>query len=98
MRDQSQNIGSDEKKSTTIVVPGAGDQNIIHVCSVERPHFHATKLSKRTYLLLGDLVDLLLWVAGADLEDVDHALLERVEAADLADDGADLLDTLGSAL
>lgn len=51
-----------------------------------------------TNLLLGDLVDLLVGVAGANLKDVDHALLEGVQAAHLTDDGADDLDTLGSAL
>lgn len=57
-----------------------------------------THARTHTHLALGDFVDLLLRVAGADLEDVDHALLEGVKAAHLADEGADDLDALGGAL
>ena len=53
---------------------------------------------KFPYLLLGDFVNLLLWVSCANLEHINHALLEWVEAAYFTDDVADLLDTLGGAL
>ena len=51
-----------------------------------------------THLLLCDFVDLLVRVASANLQDINHALLKGVEPAHLTDDGSDDLNPLGSAL